>query len=334
MKEKKNVVLTDFEPGEGWAFLKALKETTGEEWTEWQCIANKFHGKLTNLWRFALYFLFPLKVFMSRGDYANIIGWQQFYGLNFAFWSRLFKSKKACNLLIMTFIYRHRGGWKGHLYFRYMRYIVTSKYIDRFVCFSKKECEYYSSLFGVSKEKFEYVPLGIDTDGIQETEKGDYIFTTGRSNRDYDFLVEALKGTEEKLVIACDSYHGLEVDNTEVDRDCFGKKMRERMAKSFCVVVPFKDSKISAGQLVVLQAMELGKPVIVTESDGIADYMQQGKNGYSVSKTSEAIKKAILDLKNNPRIYEEISTYSKQYFSEHYTVSAMGRNIGSIIKEI
>ena len=110
--DMKNVVLTDFEPGEGWAFLKALKETTGEEWTEWQCVANKFHGKLTNLWRFALYFLFPLKVFMSRGNYTNIIGWQQFYGLNFAFWSRLFKSKKVCNLLIMTFIYRHRGGGK------------------------------------------------------------------------------------------------------------------------------------------------------------------------------------------------------------------------------
>ena len=215
-----------------------------------------------------------------------------------------------------------------------MRYIVTSKYIDRFVCFSKKECEYYSSLFGVSKEKFEYVPLGIDTDGTQKIEKGDYIFTTGRSNRDYDFLVEALKGTEEKLVIACNSYHGMEADNTEVDRDCFGKKMRERMAKSFCVVVPFKDSKISAGQLVVLQAMELGKPVIVTESDGIVDYIQQGKNGYSVSKTTEAIKKAIQDLKNNPGIYEEVSTYSKQYFCEHYTVSAMGKSIGSIINNM
>ena len=207
---------------------------------------------------------------------------------------------------------------------------MKSKYVDKFVCFSRRECEYYSSLFGVALEKFVYVPLGIESSEI-ETSKGDYIFSTGRSNRDYDFLVDALKGRKEKTIIACDSYQGQEEGNVKVDRNCYGEKMRRVMAGSFCVVVPLKNPRISAGQLVILQAMEMGKPVIVTESDGVSDYVQNGKTGFIVNKSSAELIEAIDRLRAEKQLYESISLYSHQYFSQHHTESAMGRAVGEVL---
>ena len=108
---KQHVVLTDFETPSDWQFLKVLRESTGKTWIESPCVTNKLHGSaLKNLWRCVIYFLYPLKVFFVRKRYDDIIAWQQFYGLNFAFWSRIFLARKTCNLLIMTYIYRHRGG--------------------------------------------------------------------------------------------------------------------------------------------------------------------------------------------------------------------------------
>ena len=330
---KQHIILTDFETPANWAFLDSLKETTGKEWTERPCVTNRLHGsKLKNLWRFVIYFFFPLKVLLGKKRYDNIIAWQQFYGLNFAFWSRFLHARKTCNLLIMTYIYNYRGGVIGRFKFRYMRYIVTSKYVDKFVCFSKNECAYYAKLFGVSEDKFLYVPLGIDASENKKVVKGDYLFTTGRSNRDYEFLVDAIKGKGEKLVIACDSYYGKEGEGVEVDRDCYGEKMRDRMAKSLCVVIPLKDPKVSAGQLVILQAMEMGKPVIATASEGIADYIDNGQTGLIVKKTPEAIIEAVDKLKHNRDLYQRLSTQSQQQFKERHTINAMGKAIGAALR--
>ena len=41
-----------------------------------------------------------------------------------------------------------------------MNYIVTSKYVNKFICFSKNEIDYYSSIFKVDKNKFAFVHLG------------------------------------------------------------------------------------------------------------------------------------------------------------------------------
>ena len=207
-----------------------------------------------------------------------------------------------------------------------MRYIVRSKYVDKIVCFSRSECEYYARLFGV--DKFLYVPLGIGLSARREVKKGDYLFTTGRSNRDYDFLVGALKESTERLVIACDSYKGHGGEGVEVDRDCYGEKMRGRMADSFCVIIPLKDPNVSAGQLVVLQAMEMGKPVIATESEGITDYIENAQTGFIVKKTPEALRGAINMLKQDSELYQRISSQSRRRFMERHTVSAMGRAIG------
>lgn len=122
------------------------------------------------LLRYILFFLFPLLIVIKRRKYEKIVTWQQFYGLNYAFWCRLFHLPKVNDLTVMTFIYARKQGRIGRIYHRYMTYIVKSKYIDRFIVFSPKEAAYYSECFDEPIERFVSIPLGVDPERKQDSD--------------------------------------------------------------------------------------------------------------------------------------------------------------------
>ena len=85
-----NTILIDFKLTPGWGLARTLARATGEEWIIEQRQTNQFHGSpVANVWRMMWYFLFPLQVVLRRKRYRRIVAWQQFFGLNYAFWCRL-----------------------------------------------------------------------------------------------------------------------------------------------------------------------------------------------------------------------------------------------------
>ena len=206
--KRNNVILTDFVPSEKWDFSEQLSEATKEQWQVKSQRTNHLHGsKFKTLLRYVGYFLFPLKIALSKVKYDNILAWQQFYGLNYTFFARILHLRKRSRVFVMTFIYKPKAGFLGKVYSSYIHYIVEGKYVDKLICFSRNECLYYKNLFKKVEDKFVYIPLGISVTNTldSEVEKGQYLFTTGRSNRDYDFLLDTLGNTDCELQIACDS---------------------------------------------------------------------------------------------------------------------------------
>ena len=328
-----NSVLFDFELKSEWKFTKELESITAEKWEAVECRTNQYHGsRLATFIRFFWYFFFPLKIVLQRSKWDKIIAWQQFYGLNFAFWSRLLHLKKKNHLTVMTFIYKRKSGIVGNLYHTYMSFIVRSKYIDKFICFSKEECEYYPVLFGVSKDSFVNLPVGIEPlDSVDKKDEG-YIFATGRSNRDYVFLVKVLQGTNYECQIACDTIPtGVITSGINILSDCHGDEMIQLMAKSHCVVIPLKDTHVSSGQLVILQAMALGKPVICTDADGIRDYTSTDTT-IMIPNDEGRWKESLHLLYSNKDLYTKLSSSSYKRFKENFTAQVMYRNIANFLK--
>jgi len=336
MKELRNLILLDGVPRKEWNFQPLLEKKTGMKW-EIAHIDSYFSDPG---WKKKLkFFLFPARLFLQRGRIGTILSFQQFYGLIFAFYCRLLHVKKRNVLVVATFIYRAKAGMAGKLYFRFMRYLVRSPYIDRIVCFSETEPEYYSRVFGVRKDLFVYVPFAtgdastaVSTAGCPEEK---FILSVGKSNRDYDFLVDSLADTPYSVRILSDTYKRENISsNIRIYGSVFGMEYLKMLAESYCVVVPLADVHISAGQFVFLQAMMFGKPVIVTESDTVRDYIEDGNNGLIIKKEKDSLLDALKKLYEDKALYQDISEKSREIYRKEYSLERMADRIGDICMEI
>jgi glycosyltransferase involved in cell wall biosynthesis len=336
-----NIILADSDIPSNWKFVNELENTTKLDWRTVKFVNNELRQNyFSGLVKYLKYFYFPLIIFIRRKKYGRILAWQQFYGLMFAFYCRLFHTKKVNELYIMTFIYKSKKGLCGRLYKRFMRYVVSSAYIDAIICFSKSECAYYSELLMIKREKFHYIPLGIedvlcqysdDNSSIQYSAEP-YLLLAGRSNRDYQFVVDALKGTGWRAIILCDVYtYNGENSNIQCYKGVCGEDYKKLLRHAWCSVIPLKDEHISSGQLVILQSMMFGIPVIITESDTIETYIQNNENGLVIAKKRERLLDALERLKMDQGLYKRLSHNARRSYQERFDEKNMGINVGKII---
>lgn len=333
---KENVILADFDIPENWEFQKALENKTNLKWKAIGLKSNINHGsRMENFKRYFKYFYLPLTIFLHRNKYDVVLAWQQFFGLILAFYCRLFHVKKSPKIIVMTFIYKPKCSIVGKMYYRFMNYIVNSGYIVKFIVFSSSEPEYYSGIFGVPSNLFQVFELGIE-DELKKYKDSEhcndlYLVAAGRSNRDYDFLVDTFGNTEYNLKIICDEYCGEKYSNIEYYTHCYNEKYLKLLAGAYCVLVPLKDRNSSSGQLVILQAMMFGKPIIVTDSNAIKDYIKDGQNGFLIDKVKEKWLESVFILINDSETYVKMSCLARNMFINKYSLMSMGRNIGEVI---
>lgn len=331
MKLDKNIILVDNSEEKVLDFKNGLQSSTNKQWTVYVNKSNKLQKNLLDrVIRYIKYFLFPLKIFLGRKTVENIVAWQQFYGILYAFYCNLFKVKKSSKLIIMTFIYKEKK-FLGKLYYRFIKYAIDNKYVDYIICFSRNECEYYSKIFNISTEKFIFLKLGIDKININnEYGEKNYIIAPGRSNRDYEFLIKVLKNEKYDLKIICDSMAKEKKGKIQIYNDIMGDKYFSMLKNADCVIVPLKDKNISSGQLVILQAMQLRVPIIVTEAMGISDYIINGYNGIVINKSKTELLEAIQKLEDKDFRKKIVDNAYRDYL-ENYLLSSLGKNMGKII---
>lgn len=286
-------------------------------------------------------FLFTLKVFLKRKKYNHIVFWQQIYGLYFLCFCRLFHVKKVNSVTILTLIYKEKEGFAGRIWKKFFDYALTSKYVDKIIVYSEHECNYLVQKFDINPTLIEWTNFGMPDESTfykinsEKPDQNGYFLDAGRSNRDHDFLVKSMNESIYKVHIVDHYYEGKSTDNCKVIRNItFGKELYEEIANCFAVVVPLIDRNISAGQTVFIQAMMFGKPIIVTESNTISEYVQDHVNGLVIKKDSEALQKTMIELANNEKLYHDFSENAKKIYQKKFTRERLGVNVGAIIAQI
>jgi glycosyltransferase involved in cell wall biosynthesis len=158
-----------------------------------------------------------------------------------------------------------------------------------------------------------------------------YIFSAGRSHRDWDTFLEAVAGldTPVKLVATKADMAGRTLPaNVELHTDIPHKDYLELLKDAEVVVIPLVPMNRSTGQAAFLEAMAYGKPLVVTSVIGSADYIRDGVNGCLVpSQSPDALRDTLRKLMADERLRQGIgsaalqsirSEFNKEVYSERF----------------
>ena len=328
---KRRLIIAGNPVPQDWEFQRGLADETGWDWEVKRWCINEYGG-IKKYTRYLKYLFYPVYLALIRNRYAKIIAWEQFFGLVLACYLRFFHAKKCPELDIMTFIYRPKKGAVGRIYQKFVRYAVTSKYIHKIYVFGQSEIDHYVTLFGVPKEKFAAETLGIadiadEIHAMPPKRQDKFYIAPGRSNRDYNFLRSAWQQADASLCIVCDVETAQDAANIHYEKDLHGNEYQRLLADAYAVIVPLQSETFSSGQLVLLQAAMLGKPVIVTKNDTVCDYLVDGKTGYQIEKTAEALHQAMNKL-DDPETYRQMCCNARKKFESDFSLYELGRRVG------
>ncbi len=338
---RRNIIVADFKLDSRWQIWQSfLKQSNIWNW-EFEGYDNcgLMKNSFDNMKRLLLYFIIPIKYFFRYKQINLLVAYQQFYGIILSYYLRLFRRKELGHIVILTFIYKEKKGFIGNIYHKFVKYGIESVYVKKLICFSKSELQYYQLTFPEIAHKFEFTYLGKTSHGLERIDdSSEYLLAAGRSNRDYTFLIDALVDANYTLKIVNDSLSDENkkkcIGNIELYNQTFESDYLELMRHAKIVVIPLKDTQISSGQLVTLQAMEMGVPVVVLGSSSIDDYIVHGVNGYILEKNKTDLINTLDMLFENREVYNDISKNGKSTYWKQGSVQAMGKELAIMIDKL
>lgn len=212
--------------------------------------------------------------------------------------------------------------------------------VDKVICHSTLEVERYTKLFKNSRAKFVFIPYGLHLAGREELMEKDkttsnvrpYILAAGRSGRDYATLFEAIESLPIDLHVVCDNAKalaGLNIPkNVLVLRECYGSAYFNELNNSLFVVIPLGVNDISAGQMVLIQAMAFAKPTIITRTSSVEEYVMDHEQSLLVTQGSASeLRAAISKLLADHELANHLSTNAIDAFENRYCMKAFVKNL-------
>jgi glycosyltransferase involved in cell wall biosynthesis len=163
-----------------------------------------------------------------------------------------------------------------------------------FQCQSRSQARILTQRYGIPEDRIQLLYWHVDDSyflPLERPVRPRQVCSAGMASRDYATLVAAVAPLDVDLKIAADSPWFRQRLN--IRQDLVGRRtevrsygtyaaLRELYAESPLVVVPLLDVAHSAGHSVILEAMAMGKPVIVTQTGQPDDFVIDGWNGYRV----------------------------------------------------
>jgi glycosyltransferase involved in cell wall biosynthesis len=200
------------------------------------------------------------------------------------------------------------GGWLRRVWMRF-----CLRQVDRCIVWASVERERYAKAYGVPQQKFLFVPHHDTLHARYRYEMDDegYIFTGGNSDRDYRLFFAAVRNLAVSSMLATNQPRllaSLEVPPNVKVLSASPAEFRQLMARAHLVVLPLRGNLLrTAGHQTFLNAMKMGKPVILTDPEAGSDYIENGKTGVLVPYGDvPALRAAIAHLLAHPEEARQI----------------------------
>ena len=312
-------MLIDWVPPDDWPLLLELRRRFQAVSVEAAPAAGGFNSRLEKLlflWR--VYVLSTTRAFFKYPNVELVYAWQPVLGLLYAFYCRLFfrrRVKIAVSHLIVPF----RAGLVTKFKSLFIRFCLRRVHL--IIVSSSVEVDKFAGYFHLPSKKICCNPLGIDPPKA-EPHRGDYIFSGGRSNRDYRTFCTAVDGLKSPVQIIAQKFnleHVAVPPNVTVRYGLFGEAFDRALADCRFAVIPLDRPEESSGQLVLLAAMYLGKAVIITDNKAVHDYVQDGQTALLVPPHDpSAMRAAIERLLNDEALAQRVGAAARRRVLDHF----------------
>lgn len=210
----------------------------------------------------------------------------------------------------------------------------------RYAVLSTSEVETFPHVWGVDPDRVVFQPFPNTLHDYRDMPTADegYLFSGGNSKRDYGLLEKALEGAGIETRVAArwqpsKPIPGLDVGVTDHE------KFMTLLANARAVVVPLRRTVRSAGQQTYLNAMGLGKPVVVVDAPGVRDYIINGVTGVIVPPDVTALRSALKHVMDpaNADYYRQMGSKAREdvfsRFTEEHFRHGLLKHAGIISEE-
>jgi len=239
-------------------------------------------------------------------------------------------------LVFVPFIFTQRTSpavnWARLAYYRFVMRRVSCA-----ICHSALEVARYRQVFAGCGVQFVFVPWGGYVPSAAEImdraaplPPGDGlpgVVAAGRSGRDYPTLAAATAAVPCRLTIICNERAALggvvPSARVEVLTATFGVDYLARLLRADVVAVPLRVEDISAGQMVLIQAMALVRPLVVTRTPTIGDYLRDSETALLVPRgDAAAMATAIRRLLDDPAAAAAMGRRAQARYAETFSADA------------
>lgn len=192
------------------------------------------------------------------------------------------------------------------------------------VVYASQEVDYYNRIFS-GIDKFVFMPYGIDY-LVEEQYEGNlpdsYIFSGGGSNRDYSTLVRAYhrlqKDKELELPPLCIAtlprcLEGVDTTGIIVLTDVVLETFGDVIKHSMFMVLSLKDTELSAGHQVMLEAMKNNVPVLVNRIRAVEDYVSDEDVTFFCSNDDKELAEKMKAMLQNRHPVKTKNLYFEKY---------------------
>jgi len=213
-------------------------------------------------------------------------------------------------------------------------------YCDRVIVYGRVQEEYLRNRYaGAVCSSF--VRHRIDCSFFQPSTTASaqpYLLSVGNDvGRDFETLVAAAEGLPCRLVLHTSRRLPAQLPPNIEQRSGWisYEELRAMYAGASAVIVPLRNTIHASGVNGLLEAMAMGKPVIVSLSQGLADYVQHGETAWTVEPGDPAaLRQAIVDLQHSPELAARLGANARAFCLRECSMPVYAESIAAILHQV
>ena len=226
----------------------------------------------------------------------------------------------------------------------FLRLLGGRRGVHRVLVHSRQQ-RHAAARMGIDSSLVHVIPYYADTEfwSPQDQPVHPLVVSAGREHRDYVTLAAACEGLEADVFVAQGSVHNPGVHgqgsvqwpaNVRTDFADY-VTLRAWYARAAVVVVPLVPNDFQAGVTTVLEAMAMGKAVVVSGTNGQRDIVEDGETGVCVAPgDAQMLKLTLTRLLNDEVERMRLGRNARLAAEAHFSLEVYTKRLADHISEV